>query len=122
MMMDPTMPAEAFLYILQACEEGVESTDSWIRTHACSTINNICTFILGETEKAELRHEGKPEKKKTEANQSPCLAYIAQYPHLLPKLLSTLFGLILFDENNDQWQLSRPLYSLVLLERDVTCL
>ncbi|KAI7864015.1 armadillo-type protein [Mucor mucedo] len=120
MMMDPGMPGEAFLYILQACEEGVESNDSWIRTHACSTVNNICTFVLRETEKAELRHEGGggTEKKKTEALKSPCLNYLSQYPHLLPKLLTTLFGLILFDENNDQWQLSRPLYSLVLLDRD----
>jgi exportin-7 len=122
MMVDPNMPPEAFLYILQACEQGVESNDSFIRTHACSTINSICTFVIGETEKAELRHN--PEKKEMEKKKSQgspqFLNYIVQFPQVLPKLLTTLFGLILFDDNNDQWQLSRPLYSLVLLERDVS--
>ncbi|KAI9252218.1 armadillo-type protein [Helicostylum pulchrum] len=41
MMVDPNMPAEGFLYIMEACEQGVESSDNWIRTHACSTINSI---------------------------------------------------------------------------------
>jgi exportin-7 len=139
MMVDPNMPPEAFLYILQACEQGVESSDNWIRTHACSAINNICTFVITETEKAELRQlEESSDNKEKEAVEKTgggrkarrrstiqgvwFLNYLSQFPQVLPKLLTTLFGLILFDDNNDQWQLSRPLYSLVLLQRDVSYL
>ncbi|CAO3610792.1 unnamed protein product [Mucor hiemalis] len=134
MMVDPSMPAEAFLYIFESCERGVESSDSWIRTHACSTINNICTFVIGETEKADLyvRHEqSDPTKsptspsaaarrirKKSQQQGAWFLDYLNRFPHVLRTLLTTLFGLILFDDNNDQWQLSRPLYTLVLLQRD----
>ncbi|RCH86734.1 Exportin 7, partial [Rhizopus azygosporus] len=85
MMIDPNLPAEAFLYILEACEIGIESSDPYIRTHACTTLNNILTFV---------------------------------FPQVLPRMLTSVFGMILFDDNNDQWQLSRPLYTLVLLERD----
>lgn len=133
MMIDPNMPPEAFLYILEACEQGVQSNDAWIRTHACSTLNNICTFVIQENEKADLRHNNnisqsdssKTDKdiilKKTKAIRGAWfLNYLNQYPQVLPKLLATLFGMILFDDNNDQWQLSRPLYTLVLLEKDVS--
>lgn len=136
MMVDPQMPPEAFLYILEACEQGVESSDNWIRTHACSIINNICTFVIQETEKAELRHQEDSEGADIEEKEKSVssrksrrrsmvqgvwfLNYLSQFPHVLPKLFSTLFGLILFDDNNDQWQLSRPLYTLVLLQRDVS--
>ncbi|KAI9337080.1 armadillo-type protein [Pilaira anomala] len=123
MMVDPNMPAEAFLYILEACEQGVESSDNWIRTHACSTINSICSFVINETEKAELRHNTENLKNIHNNNHSNSnktkhwfLSYLNQFPQVLPKLLTALFGLILFDDNNDQWQLSRPLYTLVLLE------
>ncbi|RCI02278.1 hypothetical protein CU098_001501 [Rhizopus stolonifer] len=120
MMMDPDMPPEAFLYILEACEQGVESTDSFVRTHACSVINNICTFAIQQNEKAELRRHTDEKNKKNKPIQGLWLLnYFSQFPQVLPRLLSTLFGMILFDDNNDQWQLSRPLYTLVLLERDV---
>lgn len=120
MMVDPNMPAEGFLYIMEACEQGVESSDNWIRTHACSTINSICTFIIGEKERAELRTTETVEKKRTSVVRATWLLnYLNQFPQALPKLLTAIFGLILFDDNNDQWQLSRPLYTLVLLERDV---
>lgn len=135
MMVDPSMPAEAFLYIFESCERGVESSDSWIRTHACSTINNICTSVIGETEKADLflRHEPSADptksptsptmrknRKKSQQQGAWFLEYLNRFPHVLHSLLTTLFGLILFDDNNDQWQLSRPLYTLVLLQRDVS--
>ncbi|KAI8091890.1 armadillo-type protein [Thamnidium elegans] len=37
----PSIPPDAFLYLMQACEEGVKSSDSLIRAHACSSIFNI---------------------------------------------------------------------------------
>ncbi|KAK4509022.1 uncharacterized protein ATC70_007371 [Mucor velutinosus] len=132
MMIDPNMPPEAFLYTLEACEQGVQSSDAWVRTHACSTLNNICTFVIQENEKTDLRRlssgsivppsdnskKDKDYKKNKSLRGAWFLNYLSQYPQVLPKLLSTLFGMILFDDNNDQWQLSRPLYTLVLLERD----
>lgn len=112
MMIDPITP-EAFLYIMEICEQGIECNDSTIRAHACSTINHLCTFVIQKTELQELQQQKK-------RKSSPFLGYFQQFPQILPKLLTTLFGMILFDDNNDQWHLSRPLYTLVLLERDVS--
>ncbi|ORZ07865.1 armadillo-type protein [Absidia repens] len=49
-----------------------------------------------------------------------CLEYIQNTPHSMVTLFITLYGLILFDDNNDQWQLSRPLYVLTLIQKDVS--
>ncbi|KAI9485249.1 MAG: armadillo-type protein [Benjaminiella poitrasii] len=132
MILDSNLSPEALLYILEACEQGIESNDSMIRAHACATINNICTCIIQETEKAALRRrttdnskdkDDKADKVKSykllQGRGVWFLNYLNQFPHMFPKLLTALFGTILFDDNNhDQWQLSRPLYTLVLLERD----
>ncbi|KAG1506840.1 hypothetical protein G6F53_009394 [Rhizopus delemar] len=114
MMMDPNMPAEAFLYLLEACEIGVESNDPYIRTHACTTLNNICTYLVQARENASIQKD----KEKRRRDHGLLLSYFNQFPQALPKLLTTVFGMILFDDNSDQWQLSRPLYTLVLLERE----
>jgi exportin-7 len=96
------LPSDAFLYILEACEQGLGS--SLVLKHACSAITSICTFAIQDKEEKWF------------------LSLLNSFPHVLPRLLTTVFGFILFDDNNDQWQLSRPLYTLVLLQRDVSCL
>lgn len=103
MMMYNQLPPEAFLYIIASCEQGIESDDTLIRSHACSTILHLCTFVI--------------EKK---AKDVWFLNYFEQFPHVVPQLLTHLFGLILFDDHHDPWQLSRPLYALVLLDRNVS--
>ncbi|KAI9251956.1 armadillo-type protein [Sporodiniella umbellata] len=117
MMKDPEMPAEAFLYILEACELGVESNHSYIRTHACVTLNNLCTHVVQARERASIEKEREGGKKRRE-DPGVLLTYFYQFSQVLPKLLTSVFNMILFDDNNDYWQLSRPLYTLVLLERE----
>jgi hypothetical protein len=41
--------------------------------------------------------------------------HLRQRPELLPTLLTTLFELVLFEECTNQWSLSRPMLSLILL-------
>lgn len=42
-----------------------------------------------------------------------------QRPELLPQLLTTLFELVLFEECNNQWSLSRPMLSLILVNEQI---
>lgn len=128
----PNIPPEAFLYIMQACEQGVESTDSLIRAHACSAIYNICSYVVKETEKAEREAQSasndplsrRRSSVASSSNQLPgnhwLMNYFRQFNQSLPSLLSTVFNLVLFDDTSDQWSLSRPLYVLMLLQRDYT--
>ncbi|KAI9470807.1 MAG: armadillo-type protein [Benjaminiella poitrasii] len=129
----PNIPSDAFVYIMQASEQGVESSDSVIRGHACTAIYNICSYLIKEAEKAE-REKETTSPSTTTTISTPSIhirrrssiagahwltAYIHhQYPQTLPTLMFTVFNLVLFDDNSDQWTLSRPLYGLVFLQRD----
>jgi len=46
-------------------------------------------------------------------------AHLRQQPHLLPETLKTLFEIILFEECSNQWSLSRPMLSLILINEAV---
>jgi hypothetical protein len=46
-------------------------------------------------------------------------AHLRQQPHLLPEILKTLFEIILFEECSNQWSLSRPMLSLILINEAV---
>lgn len=95
---------EAFLYIIQSCKLGIESDDTRIRGHACAIILHVCSFVSNN------------EKKKR-------VAWVLEYYfrcYIVPQLLTHVFGLVLFADHQDVcWQLSRPLYALVLLDRNV---
>ncbi|KAI9317921.1 armadillo-type protein [Dichotomocladium elegans] len=133
----PSLEPNTFLYIMHALEQGVESTAPYVRSHACSAIDNICSFMVRETEKENLRQaiiQAEPGRvplasTSLEARRSPTskqapathwlMGYLAQFSNILPSMLVTVFNLILFDDNQEQWSLSRPLYVLMLLQREV---
>ncbi|KAI7869031.1 armadillo-type protein [Spinellus fusiger] len=123
----PHLSPDMFLYMMRACEHGIESNETWVRTHACSAINKIASFVAKETEREELRRSLDMEDLSEGVDQHSSItgtsphwitSYFVQFPHVLPSLFSTLFGLILFDDNNEQWSFSRPLYSIMLLQKE----
>ena len=127
----PTLEPSTFLYLMQGCELAVESSESFILSHACAAINNICTFVAQETEKSEIRKsidadETSPApsvERRRSSNAKPAthwlMSYLNQFPQILPSLLVTILNLVLFDDTQDQWALSRPLYVLMLLQKEV---
>jgi hypothetical protein len=46
--------------------------------------------------------------------------HLRQQPSLLPEILRSLFEIILFEENSNQWSLSRPMLSLILINEPVS--
>lgn len=135
----PTMAPDTFLYIMRACEQGVESSDTFIRSHACSAISNIASFVVRETERREYAsRRGSSESSGTVVDESVVVSpgrrrssnsppgthwlmtYLTQFPTLLPSVFVTVFNLVLFDDNQDQWSLSRPLYALMLLQKEAS--
>lgn len=110
----PHLSPETFLHLMQACEQGMDSSDQLICSHACSAINHIACFAIQETEKSTRQQQ----RRRSSAQQHWLITYLAQFNHILPTLLAGLFQLLLFDDKSDQWTLSRPLYPLILLQRD----
>jgi len=45
--------------------------------------------------------------------------HLQQRPELLPGLLSSLFEIVLFEECSNQWSLSRPMLSLILVNEQI---
>ncbi|CAG8602788.1 1085_t:CDS:10 [Paraglomus occultum] len=72
---------------------------------ACIAVDNICTFVVQQMAKQ------KP-------NQHWLLVYLSQYSHILPYMLAANFGMVLFEDRQNQWSLSRPLLGLILLNRE----
>ncbi|KAI9311221.1 hypothetical protein BX666DRAFT_2032239 [Dichotomocladium elegans] len=108
-----------FLYMMRACEQGVESTDNYVRSHACSTIDTIATFFVRESQKATDQDGQRRRMRKAVPATHWLMSYLGQYPSLLPSLFVSIFNLILFDgENQDRWALAKPLYILMLLQKD----
>lgn len=134
----PSLAPDTFLYIMEACEQGVESSENYIRSHACAAIDNICKFVVRESQKSERpffggnaagSSNGSPNsppgrRRSSSSKQAPAthwlMAYLQQFSNILPTLFVTVFNLVLFDDNQDQWTLSRPLYSLTLLQREAS--
>ncbi|XP_022899542.1 exportin-7-like [Olea europaea var. sylvestris] len=46
-------------------------------------------------------------------------SHIAECPSLLPEILRTLFEIVLFEDCGNQWNLSRPMLSLILLSEQM---
>lgn len=45
--------------------------------------------------------------------------HLSQRPELFPGLLTTLFEVMLFDDCTNQWSLSRPMLSLILINEQI---
>lgn len=44
---------------------------------------------------------------------------MAQLPELFPQVLKTLFEIVLFEDCSNQWSLSRPMLSLILVNESI---
>ncbi|KAI8333027.1 armadillo-type protein [Chlamydoabsidia padenii] len=125
--------ADIFVYMMEACEQGLEVSENLVRSHTCTAIYNICTFVIQQSTKnqanlSQLRHQSLAMAGSTSSTLLQrrgssndihwLLVYLNQYPRILPTLMASIFYLVLFEDNNDQWSLSRPLYTLIFLQRD----
>lgn len=138
----PVPPStDIFVYMMEACEKGLEVNESLVRSHICTAIYNICSFVIQQSNKtqsnlSQLRHESLTmanshlssamgsntalqQRRGSSNDMHWILVYLNQYPRILPTLMASIFYLVLFEDNNDQWSLSRPLYTLIILQRDV---
>ncbi|ORZ04924.1 armadillo-type protein [Absidia repens] len=143
----PSPPSpEIFVYLMEACEQGLEVNENMIRSHTCTAIYNLCTFVIQQSEKQQT-NPSQLRRRSSSAMASSLIAsasaaassnhlllqqrgngndphwllvYLNQYPRILPTIMASIFYLVLFEDNNDQWSLSRPLYTLIYLQRDVS--
>ncbi|KAL2536815.1 ARM repeat superfamily protein [Forsythia ovata] len=96
----------AFMHIVSSLESGLKGLDVGISSQCASAIDNLAAFYFLNITMGE-------------APTSPAAinlaSHIAECPSLLPEILKTLFEIVLFEDCGNQWNLSRPMLSLILI-------
>nr|GEV19083.1 exportin-7-A isoform X1 [Tanacetum cinerariifolium] len=99
-----------FMHIVGSLESGLKGLDTSISTQAASAVDNLAAFYFNNITIAE-------------APTSPAAVnlarHIAECPTLFPEILKTLFEIVLFEDCGNQWSLSRPMLSLILINEQI---
>ncbi|KAL2511701.1 ARM repeat superfamily protein [Abeliophyllum distichum] len=100
----------AFMHIVSSLESGLKGLDVGISSQCASAIDNLAAFYFlnitmgeGPTSPAAIN----------------LASHIAECPSLLPEILKTLFEIVLFEDCGNQWNLSRPMLSLILISEQM---
>ena len=94
--------SEVFLQLIEANLEGLQSSDGAVISACSSTIDHVATYIFLN------RNRDKPTLHRIQG-------HIASNPEILGRLLSTLCNSLLFNTASNQWALTRPIFTLILI-------
>ncbi|GKV39690.1 hypothetical protein SLEP1_g47423 [Rubroshorea leprosula] len=99
-----------FTHIVGSLESALKGLDSNISSQCASAVDNLAAFYFNNITMGE-------------APTSPAAInlarHIADCPTLFPQILKTLVELVLFEECSNQWSLSRPILSLILISEQI---
>jgi len=98
-----------FLHIGTSLETGLKSLDVSISSQCAAAVDSLAAFYFNNIVNGE--------------NQTPAaqtfVSHIQKNPQIFPSILKTLFEIVLFEDCSNQWSLSRPMLSLILLNEQV---
>lgn len=97
------LESSVFLQLVKSTLDGLQSTDGAVVTACTNTIDHVATYLFLNRNRAN-----KPTIRQIQA-------HIASDPEVIPNLLSALFNSLLFNSSINQWPLTRPIFSLVLV-------
>ncbi|WIA44165.1 hypothetical protein OEZ86_010498 [Tetradesmus obliquus] len=101
-----------FGFILSSLDQGLKSLDVSISSACASAVDNLASFYFRNVVR-------EPESGRPAPGSAEMQEHLRQQPALLPEILRSLFEIILFEENSNQWSLSRPMLSLILINEAV---
>lgn len=101
-------PHATFVRIIKSLEIGVKSIDTTISSQCAMAIDNLATWLHKHLVAVDDISQVKP------AAQA-FAQHAQQSPTLFPEVLQALFEIALFEECFNQWSLSRPMLSLILI-------
>eukprot|EP00891_Asterochloris_glomerata_P007395 jgi/Astpho2/7395/fgenesh1_pm.00114_%23_12_t len=100
-----------FTFLVNSLDAGLKGLDPSISSQCAAAVDDL----VGHYFRAM---QASPDEPPSAAGQA-IAAHVQQRPELLPQLLTTLFELVLFEECNNQWSLSRPMLSLILVNEQI---
>ncbi|GAX79235.1 hypothetical protein CEUSTIGMA_g6675.t1 [Chlamydomonas eustigma] len=100
-----------FTFILTSLELGLKSTDVAISTSCASAVDDLAGYYFKNLIQGVDGPVPAPAQRMADHSRA--------VPHLFPELLRTLFEIVLFEECSNQWSLSRPMLSLILVNEQI---
>ncbi|XP_022131541.1 exportin-7 isoform X1 [Momordica charantia] len=104
------LDTNTFMHIAGSLESGLKGLDTNISSQCASAVDNLAAFYFNNITMGE-------------APSSPAAIklsrHIADCPTLFPEILKTLFEIVLFEDCSNQWSLSRPMLSLILISEQM---
>jgi exportin-7 len=92
------------VFVLSTLEAGLKSLDVGVSSQCAAAIDNLAAYAF----------EHQPGSEKATSAGAAMAEHLRQHPELFPRLLSTLFEIVLFEDCSNQWSLSRPMLPLIL--------
>ncbi|KAI4356227.1 hypothetical protein L6164_000266 [Bauhinia variegata] len=104
------LDTNTFMHIVGSLESGLKGLDTSISSQCASAVDYLAAFYFNNITLGE-------------APNLPAAVnlarHIAECPNLFPEILKTLFEIILFEDCGNQWSLSRPMLSLILISEQI---
>lgn len=102
-----------FSFIVASLDLGLKSLDVTISSSCAAALDNLAAFYFRHVVAAADATTPAP------AGASAIAEHMRQQPMLFPEVLKTLFETVLFEECANQWSLSRPMLSLILINEQI---
>ncbi|KAJ6838433.1 exportin-7 [Iris pallida] len=99
-----------FMHIVGSLESGLKGLDVGISSQCATSVDHIAAFYFNNIT------VGESPPSQTAVNLA---RHIAECPNLFPEILKTLFEIVLFEDCGNQWSLSRPMLSLILINEQI---
>mmetsp|Transcript_8801 Transcript_8801/g.18815 ORF Transcript_8801/g.18815 Transcript_8801/m.18815 type:complete len:1064 (-) Transcript_8801:979-4170(-) len=101
-----------FTFLLSSLEMGLKSLDVAISGSCASAVDNLAGFYFKNVIQG-------PDGPTPPQGTAQIAEHVRAAPHLFPEILRTLFEIVLFEECSNQWSLSRPMLSLILINEQI---
>ncbi|XP_051118324.1 uncharacterized protein LOC127242236 isoform X2 [Andrographis paniculata] len=105
-----SLDTRTFMHIVGSLESGLKGLDGGISSQCAAAVDNLAAFYFNNITSGEVR---------TSPAAANLARHIAECPALLPEILKTLFEIVLFEDCGNQWSLSRPMLSLILINEQM---
>ncbi|MCD7446845.1 hypothetical protein HAX54_017907 [Datura stramonium] len=104
------LDSSSFLFIAGSLDSGIKVLDANIKSQCASAVDNLATFYFEHITAGE-------------SPTNPMALNLAQHltdcPNIFLEILKALFEIVLFEDSGNQWSLSRPMLSMILISEEM---
>ena len=103
--------SHTFVHLARSLEVGLRSLDVSISSQCAAAIDNLAAFYFRAVNPAVGENPS--------VGAEALVQHVSAQPSLFPDMLRTLFDIVLFEDCSNQWSLSRPMLSLILVNEQI---